>query len=91
MGSSELELFRKLFFSVWEKFVLLLSPRNCFFPDFVVGVGNEVLPYLREGVGDPRVGLRGRRERRDLHVEVVVQVGVLGLARVAQFLLLNDV
>ena len=34
--------------------------------------------------------LGGRRERRDLHVQVVVQVRVLRLGRVAQVLLLKE-
>ena len=58
-------------------------------PDLVVGVWDEVPPDLGEGVGDPGVRLRGRREGRDLHVEVVVQVRVLRLRRVAQVLLLE--
>ena len=47
-----------------------------------VGVGDEVPPDLR--VGDSGVRLGGRRERCDLHVEVVVQVHVLRLRRVAK-------
>ena len=60
-------------------------------PDLVVGVWDEVSPDLGEGVGDPGVRLGGRREGRDLHVEVVVQVRVLRLRRVAQVLLLEQI
>ena len=57
--------------------------------DLVVGVGDEVLPHLGEGVGDAGVRLGGRREGGDLDVQVLVEVGVLGVARVAQVLLLR--
>ena len=57
-------------------------------PDFVVGVGDEVLPDLGEGVGDPGVRLGGRREGGDLHVQVVVEVRVLRLGRAPKILLL---
>ena len=55
----------------------------------VVVVRDEVPAHLREGVGDAGVRLRGRRERRDLHVKVLLKVHVLGVPGGAQLLLLG--
>ena len=58
-------------------------------PDLVVAVGDEILSDLRQGEGDPGVGLGGRGEGGDLHVEVLVQVLVLGVVGQAEVLLLG--
>lgn len=57
-------------------------------PDAVVAVRHQVLAHLGQCVRGARVRLGGRRQRRDLHVQFVVQVGVLRVVRAAQLLFL---
>ncbi len=59
-------------------------------PDLVVAVRDEVLPDLRERVGHPGVRLSRRRKRRDLDVQLLVQVLVLGVVGGAEVLLLEQ-
>lgn len=57
-------------------------------PDAVVAVRYQVLAHLGQGVRGACVRLGGRRQCRNLHVQFVVQVRVLGIVRGAQFLFL---
>ena len=56
-------------------------------PNVVIAVGHEVLLDLGEGKGEPGVGLGGRRKGGDLHVEILLEVTILGVSGEPQLLL----
>ena len=57
--------------------------------DGIRTTGLSGLPEFSQSVCDPRVGLGGRREGRDLDVQIFLKMLVLRVRRIAQFLLLK--
>ena len=57
--------------------------------DGIRTAGLSGLPEFSQSVCDPRVGLGGRREGRDLDVQIFLKMLVLRVRRIAQFLLLK--